>query len=97
MPVRGVSHYKCLLGLASLFTHNTVELIVFYHDLCRGFVVSDGMISAIKILRMKRLSKVLELGKKRHSYRAIADEISNDSRFNLQYSVNIYDYLLASS
>jgi hypothetical protein len=38
--------------------------------------------SAVKILRMERRSKVLELRKKGYSFRAIADEIRQDSRFN---------------
>lgn len=44
--------------------------------------MSGGKMSAAKILRIERRSKVLELRKKGYSYRAIADEISHDSRFN---------------
>jgi hypothetical protein len=45
-------------------------------------VVSGGKMSAVKILRMERRSRVLELRKKGYSFRAIADEICQDSRFN---------------
>jgi hypothetical protein len=38
--------------------------------------------SAVKILRIERRSRVLELRKKGYSFRVIADEIRQDSQFN---------------